>query len=147
VNAIAPVVAGLGAAARTDMRADFAAALGAHGARLGAPDQDQASSCVPGWPVASEAVIAGRAVSAPDANDMGGAAMDFGGSAAGRASGPPSRGSEDGGEVVMGTIMLDGHPVGNWMGNRMAREAGRPGAGTTSFDPRQAPAWTPSGAL
>ena len=46
-----------------------------------------------------------------------------------------------------GTVLLDGRLVGEWLMDRMARDAGRPGAGTTSFDPRQAPAWTPSGVV
>ena len=44
-----------------------------------------------------------------------------------------------------GTVLLDGRLVGEWLMDRMARDAGRPGAGTTSFDPGQAAAWTPSG--
>ena len=44
-----------------------------------------------------------------------------------------------------GTVLLDGRLVGEWLMDRMARDAGRPGAGTTSFDPRQGAAWTPSG--
>lgn len=44
-----------------------------------------------------------------------------------------------------GTVLLDGRLVGEWLMDRMARDAGRPGAGTTSFDPRQGTAWTPSG--
>ena len=44
-----------------------------------------------------------------------------------------------------GTVLLDGRLVGEWLIDRMARDAGRPGAGTTSFDPRQGAAWTPSG--
>lgn len=44
-----------------------------------------------------------------------------------------------------GTVLLDGRLVGEWLMDRMARDAGRPGAGTTSFDPGQGAAWTPSG--
>ena len=47
----------------------------------------------------------------------------------------------------MGSVMLDGRLVGYWLTERMAREASRPSGGTSFFDPRQAPAWTPSGAL
>ena len=43
--------------------------------------------------------------------------------------------------------MLDGRLVGYWLSEQMARDASRPGGGTTFFDPRQAPAWTPSGVL
>ena len=43
--------------------------------------------------------------------------------------------------------MLDGHLVGHWLAERMGRDAARPSAGTTQFDPRQAPAWMPAGAL
>ena len=35
-----------------------------------------------------------------------------------------------------GTIVLDGFSLGRWMLDHFAREASRPGAGTTSFDPR-----------
>ena len=45
-----------------------------------------------------------------------------------------------------GAVILDGRLVGEWMTDRMARDALRPGAGTTFFDGRQGPAWTPSGA-
>ena len=44
-----------------------------------------------------------------------------------------------------GTVLLDGRLVGEWLMDRMARDAGRPGAGTTSFDSRQGAAWTPTG--
>ena len=43
--------------------------------------------------------------------------------------------------------MMDGRLVGHWVSESMARDAGRPGAGATFFDPRQSPAWTPSGAV
>lgn len=46
-----------------------------------------------------------------------------------------------------GTVLLDGRLVGEWLVERMARDAARPGAGMTSFDARQAPAWTPSGSV
>jgi hypothetical protein len=68
-------------------------------------------------------------------------------SAVASSSGGERGGSGGGGDGVSGTITLDGHLVGHWMGDRMARDASRPGAGTTFFDPRQSPAWTPSGAL
>lgn len=44
-------------------------------------------------------------------------------------------------------LELDGRVIGQWLNERMAREAGRPATGTTFFDPRQAPAWSPSGSL
>ncbi len=59
----------------------------------------------------------------------------------------PQPESEGRGESGGGTIVLDGRVVGQWLSERMARDAARPGAGTTFFDPRQAPAWTPSGVL
>lgn len=57
----------------------------------------------------------------------------------------PDRGG--GGDSGVGPVTLDGRLVGQWLSERMAREASRPGAGATFFDPRQGPAWTPSGAL
>ena len=44
-----------------------------------------------------------------------------------------------------GTVMLDGRLVGQWLADHMAREASRPPAGTSFFDPRQTPAWNVSG--
>ncbi len=64
---------------------------------------------------------------------------------AGRPAAPPppaAEGGRGGGDVV-----LDGRLVGHWLADRMGREAARPGAGTTGFDPRQSPAWTPAGTL
>lgn len=46
-----------------------------------------------------------------------------------------------------GDVMLDGRLVGHWLADRMGRDAGRPSAGTTAFDARQAPAWAPSGSF
>jgi hypothetical protein len=68
------------------------------------------------------------------------------GGAGGRPAASPRReaGRSEGGDRP---VLLDGRLVGQWLGERMARDAARPGAGTTFFDPRQAPAWTPSGAL
>ena len=43
-----------------------------------------------------------------------------------------------------GTITLDGRLVGHWLAERMGRDAGRPRAGLTGFDAKQAPAWGPS---
>lgn len=60
-----------------------------------------------------------------------------------RASAP--REERDGREGGGGTVMLDGRLVGQWLVERMARDAGRPGAGMTGFDVRQGPAWVPSG--
>ena len=57
---------------------------------------------------------------------------------------PDSDGHGDGGG---GAVVLDGRMVGQWLSERMARDAARPSAGPTFFDPRQAPAWTPSGVL
>jgi hypothetical protein len=55
----------------------------------------------------------------------------------------PSERAQGGG----GNIMLDGHLVGYWLSEQMAREASRPPSGTSFFDPRQSPAWTASGSL
>lgn len=57
---------------------------------------------------------------------------------------PQPRERGDGGG---GSVMLDGRLVGYWLAEQMAREAARPPGGTSFFDPRQSPAWTPSGAI
>ena len=59
-------------------------------------------------------------------------------------------GGEDGGVAGaagggVGGVYLDGQLVGEWLSEVMARQAGRPGAGTTFFDARQGPAWSSSG--
>lgn len=54
--------------------------------------------------------------------------------------------SQEGGRSG-GDVMLDGRLVGHWLADRMGRDAGRPSAGTTAFDARQAPAWAPSGSF
>ena len=41
-----------------------------------------------------------------------------------------------------GTVLLDGQLVGQWLMDRMARDAERPPAGLTGFDVRQAPSWS-----
>ena len=64
-----------------------------------------------------------------------------------RATAAPQPQPREQSEGSGGTVMLDGHLVGYWLTERMAREASRPLGGTSFFDPRQAPAWTPSGAL
>lgn len=58
----------------------------------------------------------------------------------------PAASAQDGGRSG-GDVMLDGRLVGHWLADRMGRDAGRPSAGTTHFNPRQAPAWKASGAL
>jgi len=40
-----------------------------------------------------------------------------------------------------GDVYLDGMRVGRWMSDNLAREAARPQAGGTAFDPRITPAW------
>jgi hypothetical protein len=40
-----------------------------------------------------------------------------------------------------GNIYLDGHQVGYWMVERLAREAGRPPSGATGFDPKLGAIW------
>jgi len=88
----------------------------------------------PAAPVAASGMAAGGMAAAP-----GGELF------AGKPSAPPPQ-AQDGGRSG-GDVMLDGRLVGHWLADRMGRDAGRPPAGTTHFDPRQAPAWTPSGAL
>lgn len=46
-----------------------------------------------------------------------------------------------------GVVMLDGRLVGQWMMDRMGREASRPPAGMTGFNARQGVAWSPSGVM
>lgn len=38
-------------------------------------------------------------------------------------------------------MFLDGHYVGRWLSDHMAREASRPSATTTGFDPRLTPSY------
>lgn len=104
-----------------------------------------------GAPARGGGTVAGwdeRSVAPPAAGIAGGArgAGSHGGLFEQPAVAPQaeSGGERDGGP---GIVMLDGRLVGQWLTDRMARDAGRPGAGTTFFDPRQAPAWTPSGVL
>ena len=59
----------------------------------------------------------------------------------------PQRGPQGQSAAGGGPVMLDGRLVGHWLSERMAHDAARPAAGTTFFDARQAPAWTPSGVL
>ncbi len=40
-----------------------------------------------------------------------------------------------------GDVFLDGARLGSWIGERLAREAGRPQSGPVAFDPRMSPAW------
>lgn len=63
-----------------------------------------------------------------------------------RAAAPSAR-QQDRGEALGGTVMLDGHLVGYWLAEQMAKDASRPPSGTSFFDPRQTPAWTASGSL
>jgi len=104
-----------------------------------------------GTPARGGGTVAGwdeRSVAPPAAGIAGGArgAGSHGGLFEQPAVAPQaeSGGERDGGP---GIVMLDGRLVGQWLTDRMARDAGRPGAGTSFFDPRQAPAWTPSGVL
>ena len=64
---------------------------------------------------------------------------------AARPAAPPPP-MQDGGQRG-GDVVLDGRLVGQWLADRMGRDAARPNAGTTGFDPRQSPAWTPAGSL
>jgi len=40
-----------------------------------------------------------------------------------------------------GDVFLDGARVGRWMADTLTREAARPSAGSTPFDPRMGPSW------
>ena len=50
---------------------------------------------------------------------------------------PPAQSSHSSG----GPVYLDGEYVGHWLSNHLAREANRPSAGGTSFDPNLGIAW------
>ncbi len=60
--------------------------------------------------------------------------------AAAATSAAPVAAAESSGPV-QGDVFLDGARVGRWMSDRLAREADRPQAGVTGFDPRLGPAW------
>ncbi len=64
-----------------------------------------------------------------------------GGGVAPRAFAPPAAPSAQGGGPTGGDVFLDGTRVGSWIADHLAREAGRPQAGGTAFDPRLSPAW------
>lgn len=144
-TAIAPLDAG-GGSHGAGMRADVASALRSREMSQSNGDSETSSS-VPGWQDQRQAAADGTLTTKSAVHDTGGAAPSGGENGAAMAPTPAGRDGGGAGDVVLGNIMLDGHAVGTWMASRMARDAGRPGAGTTSFDPRQAPAWTPSGAL
>jgi hypothetical protein len=55
------------------------------------------------------------------------------------AAAPPPR--ESGTAPTGGDVYLDGTRMGRWVSDRLARDAGRPPAGATGFDPRLGPAW------
>jgi len=38
-------------------------------------------------------------------------------------------------------VFLDGHHVGHWIADHLARESSRPTAGTAAFDPRLSPSY------
>ena len=145
-GSVGGVVLAAGAGA---LRADVGRALRERGVqdRAGsvAPGQMADMAQVVGWAAEGErrrgAAADGRRM-AGEGEGEGGKSFFGGGSAA--APMPQERGGDAGG---VGTVMLDGRVVGQWLSERMARDAARPGAGTTFFDPRQAPAWTPSGAV
>jgi hypothetical protein len=52
---------------------------------------------------------------------------------------PPAR--EATSSTLQGDVYLDGTRLGQWVADRLARDAGRPQSGTTGFDPRLGPAW------
>ena len=130
------------------LRADVDTALRSRtepGLSAGALDGFWIGADVPGRAVMSGRGDRGRA--RPTEDDGAGQDLDRAGVTTRRAgldaTGPESGGNGTGG----GVVMLDGRLVGQWLSERMARDAARPGAGATFFDPRQSPAWTPSGAL
>ena len=54
---------------------------------------------------------------------------------------------ETGSSRPAGVVMLDGRLVGQWMMDRLGREAARPSAGMTGFNARQHVAWSVSGSV
>ena len=97
-------------------------------------------------PRVSALPAAAQAPAAPIAGRPGGqAAMPGQELLPGRPAVPPAQAQESGKDG--GDVMLDGHLVGHWLAERMGQDAARPSAGMTHFNPRQAAAWTPSGAL
>lgn len=60
---------------------------------------------------------------------------------------PSTAPRESGAERGGGVVMLDGRLVGQWLTDRMGRDAARPNAGMTGFNTRQGAAWSPSGVM
>ncbi len=81
-------------------------------------------------PTGADPASAGAQVAPRPANATAAAATPAAPVAAAASSGP-----------VRGDVYLDGARVGRWMSDRLAREADRPQAGVTGFDPRLGPAW------
>lgn len=54
---------------------------------------------------------------------------------------PPSFASQLSSGVATGNVYLDGHEVGHWIIEHLAREAGRPPSATTGFDPKLSAIW------
>jgi hypothetical protein len=53
---------------------------------------------------------------------------------------PPPLAQASGGPTH-GDVFLDGQRMGRWVSENLAREATRPQAGSTAFDPRIGPTW------
>ena len=57
-----------------------------------------------------------------------------------RSMAPPPQ-AQAGGGPTRGDVFLDGTRMGRWVSDNLAREATRPQAGNTGFDPRIGPTW------
>ena len=88
------------------------------------------------WPVAGPEDDTQEARSLPAAPPAVATGMDM----MSRAYAPMAMRTAAGGPVG-GDVFLDGTRVGTWVTDHLAREAGRPQSGGTSFDPRLTPAW------
>lgn len=57
------------------------------------------------------------------------------------ASAPATNRDSQTDDAKTGRIIMEGYELGRWMTDRLTREASRPPAGATGFDPRLSPAW------
>jgi len=138
-QAIAPVAS---AQEREPMRASLAQAIAPRARREAILGTGQGPRAVP----FNVAATVPRSAATPGSAGESGAAAPRGAGITESAVAPRPRPRHDGNND-MGSVMLDGRLVGYWLSEQMAREASRPPGGTSFFDPRQTPAWTPSGAL
>jgi hypothetical protein len=136
---------GVGTATTAPMRASVAEALAPRARSTASGVRGQARGAEPGS-VSTQVLSSAPATfpSVPGEHETGAPRNTR---RADRAIAPQPTPREQGDMGGGGTVMLDGRLVGHWLSEQMARQASRPPGGTTFFDPRQTPAWTPSGAL